>query len=124
MHASPTGEGDARPTAVQIIEDNELVGKMQDKVILVTGGSNGIGVEEVRALLKTGARVFFTSRDPIKGEIVRNNILMADKSIDPRQLEIVEVDLKSLESVKAAARAFKSKSDKLNVLVNNAGQSN
>jgi hypothetical protein len=39
------GPGDARPTALKIIQDENLVGKMTDKVFLVTGCSAGIGPE-------------------------------------------------------------------------------
>ena len=57
VHAAPKGEGDARPTAMQIIEDEHLIGKMSGKVCLVTGSSNGIGLETARALHATGADV-------------------------------------------------------------------
>lgn len=42
-HADPQGAGDARPTALQIVQDEGMVGNLQDKVILVTGASSGIG---------------------------------------------------------------------------------
>jgi hypothetical protein len=42
------GPGDARPTALQIIEDENLVGKLPDKVFIVTGASAGIGPETGR----------------------------------------------------------------------------
>lgn len=55
VHNNPQGEGDARPTALQIIKDEGLINKMTDKVMLVTGSSSGIGIETVRALHATGA---------------------------------------------------------------------
>ena len=42
-HAHPQGPGDARPTAMQIVEDEDLVGKLAGKTILITGASSGIG---------------------------------------------------------------------------------
>ncbi len=36
-HQSPKGSGDERPTAKQIVTDEDLVGKLSDKVFLVTG---------------------------------------------------------------------------------------
>ena len=51
------GPGDARPTALQIIKDEGLEGKMTDKVFIVTGASAGIGVETGRALAATGGKV-------------------------------------------------------------------
>ena len=56
------GPGDARPTALQIVEDEGLTGKLTDKVFLVTGVSSGIGVETLRALYATGGHVFGTVR--------------------------------------------------------------
>ena len=74
---------------------------------------------------KTGARVFFTSRDAAKGEKVRNEILeelQSDGTAKEPKVEMLQMDLQNLESVRSAAKEFKLKSDKLNVLVNNAGK--
>ncbi|EQB52162.1 hypothetical protein CGLO_08239 [Colletotrichum gloeosporioides Cg-14] len=101
-HANPQGAGDARPTALQIIQDEGLVGKLSHKVALVTGGTNGIGLELVRTLAKTGMRVFFTARDPVKGQKVKEKLQSEDALF---KLEVVEMELKSLESVKAGIAA-------------------
>lgn len=122
LHSGPNGPGDARPTAQQIIQDENLVGKLEGKTILITGGSSGIGIEEVRSLASTGASIVFTSRDMAKGEKVRASILenWDEPSVKP-QIEILKMDLQSLESVRAAAEEFKKNHDSLHVLVNNAG---
>ena len=123
VHKSPNGPGDARPTSTRILEDNDVVGKWQDKVVLITGGSNGIGVDEVKALAKTGAKVFFTSRDPAKGANVKSEILkeLSEEGFKGAKIEVVEMELQSLESVRKGAEDFKSRSEKLHVLINNAG---
>lgn len=125
LYASPKGPGDARPTALQIVKDNDMIGKLTDKVVLVTGGSNGIGVDEVKNLARTGAKVFFTARDPAKGERVQNEILSSLKEeelgFEPR-IEVVVMDLESWDSVRNAAEEIKSRGDTLNILVNNAGE--
>lgn len=122
IHASPKGAGDARPTAHAILQDEHVIGALADKTILLTGGSSGIGVEEVRALAATGAKVVFTSRDLAKGHGVRDDILAhwKEQGVQPR-IEVIQCDLQSLTSVKRAAEEFKKDNDKLNVLVNNAG---
>ena len=120
-HESPQGPRDSRPTSLQILQDNQVIGQLQDKVILVTGGSNGLGVDEVKKFAKTGARVFFTSRDVAKGEKVRDEILEELKDEEPK-VEVLQMDLQSLESVRSCAEEFKTKSNKLNILVNNAGR--
>ncbi|KAK1993967.1 short chain dehydrogenase [Colletotrichum falcatum] len=117
-HKNPQGAGDARPTALQIIQDEGLVGKLSHKVALVTGGTNGIGLELVRTLAKTGMRVFFTSRDPIKGQKVKAKLQSNDAHF---KLEVVEMELKSLESVKGGAAFVLGKTNRLDVLMNNAG---
>ena len=109
------GPGDTRPTALQIIKDEGLEGKMTDKVFIVTGASAGIGVETGRALAATGGKVFLTARDLKKGEAACSSFL------EPGRVELLEMDNNSLSSVRAAAATFLSKSSKLNVLINNAG---
>lgn len=74
VHEQPEGHGDARPTALQIIEDENLHnGQLTGKTILVTSVSSGIGVEVVKALFVTGATFFFflTARhlDKAKGAL-------------------------------------------------------
>ena len=61
-----SGRGDARPPALQIVRDNDLLGRMSDKVILITGCSSDIGIKTARALKATGVRLYLTGRDPQK----------------------------------------------------------
>jgi NAD(P)-dependent dehydrogenase (short-subunit alcohol dehydrogenase family) len=109
------GPGDARPTALQIIEDYGRKGTMTDKVFIVTGASSGIGTETGRALAATGGKVFLTARDLKKGEEACKSFL------EPGRVELLEMDNSSLASVRTAAKKFLNKSGRLNVIVNNAG---
>lgn len=118
-HQNPQGEGDARPSAIQIIEDEGLVNKLTDKVMLVTGSSSGIGIETVRALHLTGAHIFMQVRDMKRGQEVLEEILSSSKGTG--KLELLEMNLDSLKSIRAGAEEFLTKSKKLNVLVDNAG---
>jgi len=114
------GPGDARPTALQVIKDEGLENKLQDKVFLVTGVSAGIGSETLRALYLTGATVYGTVRDVQKGQKVVDDILANNKS--DGKIELIEIDLNSLDSVRKGAEDFLKKSGgKLNLLINNAG---
>ncbi|KAK5174100.1 uncharacterized protein LTR77_001180 [Saxophila tyrrhenica] len=127
LFENPKGPGDARPTALQIIRDNDSIGKLTGKTVLLTGGSNGLGIDEVRNLARTGAKVFFTSRDHAKGERVRDELLQELKKESLPQepaIEVIKLDLESVESIKNGAEEFKSKSDQLHILVNNAGIAN
>ncbi|KAJ4311743.1 hypothetical protein N0V94_007793 [Neodidymelliopsis sp. IMI 364377] len=55
--------GDARPTAQDVLKDEELESKLFGRVFLVTGASAGLGVETVKALAMTGATIFAAARD-------------------------------------------------------------
>ncbi|KEY73227.1 hypothetical protein S7711_04189 [Stachybotrys chartarum IBT 7711] len=109
------GPGDARPTALDILKDNDRIGAMKDKVFLLTGSSGGIGIETGRALAATGGKVYLGVRDLEKGERALKEIL------EPGRVELLELDVGSMESVRTAVKSFLSKSTQLNVLVNNAG---
>jgi len=118
-HVDTKGPGDARPTALQILKDEDMVGNMTGKTVLITGCSSGIGVETARALHHAGADVYMTVRKMAQGETVRQNILAS--SPGKGKLELIDLDLSSLNSVRTGAAAFLSKSKQLNVLITNAG---
>ncbi|KAK2604375.1 hypothetical protein N8I77_007313 [Diaporthe amygdali] len=117
-HEDPNGPGDARPTALKVIRDQELDGKLQGKALLLTGCTSGIGFETARALHVTGADVFVTGRDTEKGREVVERITHDGK---PGKVVFIEMHLDSLTSVRDAASKFLQMSDRLNCLVCNAG---
>jgi len=121
-HANPKGAGDARPTALQIVKDEGLLGdKLAGRVFLVTGCSSGIGVETARALHATGADVYITARDEKKAAEVLADIRKSNAD-SKGKLELVLMELDKLASVRAGAADFLKRSGgKLNVLVCNAG---
>ncbi|KAA8566954.1 hypothetical protein MFRU_007g01190 [Monilinia fructicola] len=114
-HKSINGPGDARPTALQIVQDEDLTGKLAGKVFLITGCSSGIGVETAKALSTTGATLYLTARNIATAETALADIL------EPGRVEILEMDLSSLAGVRLGVERFLRKSSKLNVLVCNAG---
>lgn len=109
------GPGDSRPTGLQVIKDNDLLGKLNGKIILITGCSSGLGIETARALKETGAELFLTARDQEKAKLALGDIL------EPGRVHLLHLDLESLESVRACVNEFKGRSKSLNVLINNAG---
>ncbi|KAF9776837.1 hypothetical protein IL306_004923 [Fusarium sp. DS 682] len=120
-HANPQGPGDARPTALQIVNDEGLLNKLTDKVVLITGGNQGIGLETARALHATGATVYITARSPEKIEQAVNDIISWPEVKSDSPVYGIELRLDSLESVRAAAKDFLAKVDKMNILILNAG---
>lgn len=115
LHVTPGGPGDVRPTAREIVKDEGLEGKLNDKVILITGCSSGIGIETARALLATGAVLYLTARNLAKAAKALGGLLESDK------VHLLELDLNSLASVRACANSFLSESKTLNIIINNAG---
>jgi NAD(P)-dependent dehydrogenase (short-subunit alcohol dehydrogenase family) len=91
---------------------------MNGKVCLITGANRGIGFETARALVQRGATVVILCRDQAKGEAARRAIVEETKN---EKVEVLPCDLSLQSSVRRAAETFKSRHDKLHVLVNNAG---
>lgn len=79
----------------------------------------GLGVETARALHATGADVFITARNKSKAQAAVDDILKS--SPGKGKLEILLLDLESLQSVRDFATAFPDQSKQLNVLITNAG---
>lgn len=115
-HVKTNGAGDARPTALQIIKDNDVEGKLAGKVIVITGISAGIGIDTARALHATGATLFLTARDTNKARVALKDVLNSDR------VTLLQVDNNSFNSVRSAAKTILELShNKVNVLVANAG---
>lgn len=89
----PQGPGDARPTALDIVKDEGLEGKLTDKVMLITGCSSGLGIETAKAMAVTGAKLYLGVRNIEKGEKALKDVLK------PGHIELLKMDLNSLKSV-------------------------
>ena len=92
------------------------------KIVLVTGGNNGIGYETVKALLESQKpyHVLMGSRSVEKAQTAIEK-LKADVPETSNTVEILEVDLTSDESIEKAFGEVKGKHGYLDVLINNAG---
>lgn len=90
----------------------------EQKLILVTGGTSGIGKEIVRKLASIGAMIIFTVRDIEKGEKVKKEII---EETGNNNVEYLLCDLASLSSIRECVGEFKKRYQRLDVLINNAG---
>ena len=90
---------------------------MQNKIILITGATSGIGKETALGLANMGATVVFTTRDVLKGKKTKEELILASSN---KNIHILKCDLASLQSIRDCCKEFKSKYDKLHVLINNA----
>jgi len=96
------------PTAAEVAEGIDLHGK----VAVVTGVSAGLGVETARVLRSRGADVVGTARDLDKARAALAGV---------PGINLVEVDLADLESVRVGASEILDRRPRIDLLVNNAG---
>ncbi|KAF5019424.1 hypothetical protein F66182_8578 [Fusarium sp. NRRL 66182] len=90
------------------------------KVILVTGGNTGLGLETIFQLAKHDpAHIYLAARSEEKGNQAVKDVL--DKVPNAPPVTFIRLDLGSLASIKAAAASFRASSDRLDILINNAG---
>lgn len=92
---------------------------VQDKVVLVTGGSRGIGEMIAAGFLANGAKVYISSRKADVCDATAER-LAAEHGGSCTSLP---ADLSELEGVDALAAALREREGSLDVLVNNAGAS-
>jgi NAD(P)-dependent dehydrogenase (short-subunit alcohol dehydrogenase family) len=88
------------------------------RVAVVTGANTGLGYETALALAEHGAHVVLAVRNLDKGKDAAARIT----ANGPRgEVALQELDLTSLESVRAAAQQLRSDHDRIDLLINNAG---
>jgi len=94
---------------------------LQDKRILVTGVSAGIGVETARSLAAHGAQVVGAARDLAKAETATVQIRKDAAAANGGSFTLVELDLGNLASVRACADELLAKAEPFDVVIANAG---
>jgi len=93
------------------------MGRLDNKLAIVTGANSGMGMATVEALSDEGAKVIMLCRSEKRG---REALQKLRKKAD-RQLELILCDLGDYESVRSFAQKVKEKYKKIDILVNNAG---
>lgn len=91
---------------------------MENKIIFITGASDGIGKETAKTLSRQGHTIIIHGRDEQKTKTVYEEI-KADAGND--KVDMFVADLLSFAEVKRLADKIKEKYDHLDVLINNAG---
>ena len=91
---------------------------MQNKVVMVTGATNGIGFEAAKALAAQGATIVGVGRNPQKSEDAAAQIT---RTTGNPKVEFLVADLSVQAQVRQLAATFKQKYNRLDVLLNNAG---
>lgn len=86
-----------------------------EKIALVTGANKGIGFEVSRQLARQGFRVFVGARNPEAGRAA------AEKLSTEGNVAFLEIDVSDADRIRRAVEEFSRQSNRLDVLVNNAG---
>lgn len=84
--------------------------------VLITGANKGLGYETARRLGALGWRVFLGARDETRGRGAAERL-----AADGADVRFVPLDVTSDDSVAAAVRTVRESTDRLDVLINNAG---
>jgi NAD(P)-dependent dehydrogenase (short-subunit alcohol dehydrogenase family) len=88
------------------------------RVVVITGANTGLGYETAAALAEHGAHVVLAIRNLDKGKDAAARIT----ATGPRgEVALQELDLTSLDSIRAAARQLRADHDRIDLLINNAG---
>jgi len=90
---------------------------IQNKLVLITGGTSGIGNATARELARRGAHVTITSRTPASAETAAADITTATG----QPVAGYGLDLSSLGAIRDFTTRFTTDHDQLDVLINNAG---
>jgi NAD(P)-dependent dehydrogenase (short-subunit alcohol dehydrogenase family) len=105
----------ATSTTDEVLDSVDLSGQR----ILVTGVSAGLGVETARVLAAHGAQVVGAARDLAKARTATQSV--RDGAANGGGLELIELDLASLASVRAAADALLADGRPFDLVIANAG---
>ena len=102
-----------------VTTDDVLQGiDLSGKVVLITGGTTGLGKESARALGLAGATVIITARSEEKGQAA---VAQLTELVPDGDFSFEVMELGSLDSVRAFADRFLASRDRLDVLLANAG---
>ena len=88
------------------------------RVAVVTGANTGLGLETARELARAGADVVMAVRNLDKGKAAVEEIVADAAGAD---VHLVQLDLASLDSIRSAAEELRSRHDRIDLLINNAG---
>jgi NAD(P)-dependent dehydrogenase (short-subunit alcohol dehydrogenase family) len=98
--------------------DIHKIPSQKGRVVIVTGANAGLGFETALAFVKKDMKVVMACRNLAKAEAAKAKILA---QVPTATIEIRQLDLSKLKSVRAFADAFLKDYQQLDLLINNAG---
>ncbi|MCJ7695833.1 MAG: SDR family NAD(P)-dependent oxidoreductase [Anaerolineaceae bacterium] len=91
---------------------------MEDKLVVITGPTSGIGKEIALQLASLGANLILACRDVEKGKHLVEEI---EVNTGSKKCEVMHIDTSSQSSIHEFVNQFQKKHNSLDVLINNAG---
>ncbi len=92
---------------------------LENKVVLVTGGSRGIGASICRTYIQEGSKVYFTYKS---NDEAANQLIESVKEIYPNaSIEAIKADINDFETCEIAVQKILDGESGIDILVNNAG---
>ena len=98
--------------------DDPRPGSMRGKVAVVTGGNSGLGLATATSLARLGATVHLVVRDLVKGRAAVTDLR---GEVPGAEVHLHRCDVSDLASVRSFAAALAGSTDRVDVLVHNAG---
>jgi NAD(P)-dependent dehydrogenase (short-subunit alcohol dehydrogenase family) len=93
----------------------------EQHIALVTGANKGIGFEVARDLARKGFHVFLGARNEKAGLAAVQKLNKEGEKEDYGEIAFIKIDVSKPDSIRRAAEEFSRSTDRLDVLVNNAG---
>jgi len=93
----------------------------EQRIALVTGANKGIGFEVTRQLARRNFRVFIGARNEKAGQAAIQKLNKEGEKEDYGEITFLKIDVSKPDSIRRAAEEFSRSTDRLDVLVNNAG---
>lgn len=98
--------------------DDPRPGALQGRVVVVTGGSSGLGKATAVSVARLGARVHLVVRDVTKGQAAITEI---QGEVPGAEVRVHRCDVSDLGSVRSFAAELRGAVERVDVLVHNAG---
>ena len=89
---------------------------LQDKIVVISGGTSGIGLATARLAANDGARVFLVGRSEEKG-LSALGMLEAG----PEMVKFIQADVSTIEGCQSVAEVLRRAAGRVDILINSAG---